>query len=177
MKKYSDGKPKPLFRGVVHGVVTTLIAFILPALVAALLLGKLAPRWWAMVGFLLGKGASYFASAFLHLYPFATVGGVTTALKIDLMAVPLSIWATPAPEAWLLTYEWCLHLGVGAAVTGVNAAMVHMQFAGHKGLETPKGRSDAPRTALLVAQFAWACWHIGWHYGYRDLWCARALYG
>jgi len=169
-KQYADGKPKPFFRGMVHGAVTAVLALVVPALMVALFLGWIEPQWWAMVGFFLGKGISYFASAFLHLYPFATVGGVTNALKFDLMAVPLSVWATSTPQAGFLTAEWYVHIGVGAAVTIINAAFVHAQFEGHIGLETPKGRSDTPRIVLIVLLFFWVVWQIGWHYDFQNLW-------
>jgi len=55
-------------------------------------------------------------------------------------------------------------------VTIINAALVHTQFVGHIGLETPKGRSDAPRIVLMVLLFFWAVFQIGSHYGPRDLW-------
>ena len=81
----------------------------------------------------------------------------------------MSIWATSAPEVLIGSWEWGLHISIGLGISFVNAALVLWQFNGHLGLETPKTKSDVPRTIIVVAHFFWAVFHVGWHYGYRDL--------
>jgi len=59
--------------------------------VFGILSGQVDGKWWGLVGFLAGKGFSYFASALLHIYPFKTVRGVTNALILDLIGVSESL--------------------------------------------------------------------------------------
>ena len=96
--RYADGKPKPTFRGVLHGILATSLIVGCLALTLGILLDLLPlghDRWWPMVGFLAGKGASYLESAVFHLYPFRNVKSVSWALKIDLIAVR----SPPPPSA------------------------------------------------------------------------------
>ena len=131
-RRYIDGKPRPFFRGRLHGTVTLVILVALPCLCLALLLEVVPAKWWAFAGFLAGKGASYGASALLHLYPFKSVDAATWALKLDLVGVTCSIWGTPAPVVLMNSSEWLVHLAIGVTLTIVNAAMVHYQFVGKK---------------------------------------------
>ena len=92
VQRYADGKPKPMFRGVMHIILACCFLGAGAAVTLGILLSpELMPlghdRWWPMVGFLAGKGVSYTASAVFHLYPFRRVTAVTWAYKLDLMAV------------------------------------------------------------------------------------------
>ena len=82
-RRYADGKPRPLFRGVLHGVGS--IAFIVGAVVAAIR-GDVG----LCLG-LIGKVATYSASAIFHLYPFKSVVGVTNAFIIDLIFITIPL--------------------------------------------------------------------------------------
>jgi hypothetical protein len=87
IRMYADGKPRPLYRGVLHATVASILVFPLSYLVIGLFSGALDFRWHGVAGFIAGKGVSYGASAFLHLYNFRNVRDATTALKIDLVGV------------------------------------------------------------------------------------------
>lgn len=162
---YADGKPRPLFRGVLHGVVTTLlITLALPGVVIALSSGTLPSRWWKFVVFLAGKALSYGSSAILHLYPFANLKALTNALKMDLWAINISICLS-CLCVWRVDYA----LVTGTTLCVISGGLIYWQFKGHIGLSTPKGRSDTPRVMLFVAQFFKALLLVWRNYGLRDL--------
>jgi hypothetical protein len=70
----------------------------------------------------------------------------------------------------VLSSEWIVHMLIGLTFTVLNGMLVYWQFYGHVGLDTPKNRSDVPRTILIVLQFAWAMYHVGAHFGFHSLW-------
>jgi len=120
--------------------------------------------------FLIGKGFSYGCSAILHLSPFQSTFWLTFALKSDLVAVPISIWANSILLCGAY-YDILTILIVGGGFVWLNGVLVWFQFRGHDaGLKTPKGRSDTPRLILIVLQSLGGFCHAGFHYGYRDLW-------
>jgi len=123
-----------------------------------------------MVLFIICKWLSYGASALLHLYPFKSSAAVTSALKLDLIAVPLSVLGTPAPVMNPSSKEWIGWICGGIFLTTINAALVKWQFKGHVGLDTPKGRSDTPRSIIVFLFFIGACVQLARHYGVRDIW-------
>jgi len=164
VRYYADGKPRPLFRGVLHGVVTfLLITIALPGVVIALANGTLPIRWWKFVVFLAGKALSYGSSAILHLYPFVNLNALTNALKLDLLAINVSICVS-CLCVWRIEYA----LGTGVVICLISAFLIYWQFRGHLGLSTPKGRSDTPRVTLFVAQWFKALLLVWWSYGFRD---------
>ena len=149
-RTYADGKPKPYFRGVLHGCVAILL---LP-----LLLGT---RRWPVVMLFAGKLFNYSASAVFHLYPFKTTQAVQTALKIDLISISVSIWACTSPYA-RTREEWIVTFLLGLAFTVATAIAVHIQFQGHVGLATPTNRSEMPRTMLVVTQIIGTIAYVYW---------------
>jgi hypothetical protein len=85
--RYADGKPRPLLRGVLHGMLSSILLVAFAAVAMAIVAGFLPNRWWGLVGWFAGKAASYCASAWLHLVDFKCVSSATNALRIDLVAV------------------------------------------------------------------------------------------
>lgn len=165
VRYYADGKPRPLFRGVLHGVVTILLVTLaLPGVVIALSIGTLPSRWWKFAVFLAGKALSYGSSAILHLYPFVNLKALTNALKLDLLAINVSICVS-CLCVWRADYA----IGTGTAICLISAGLIYWQFRGHLGLSTPKGRSDIPRVVLFVAQWFKGLVLVSWNYGFRDL--------
>jgi len=165
VRYYADGKPRPLFRGVLHGVVTVLLVTLaLPWVVIALANGTLPSHWWKFVVFLAGKALSYGSSATLHLYPFVNLKPLTNALKLDLLAINVSICVS-CLCVWRADYA----IGTGTVICLFSAGLIYWQFRGHLGLSTPKGRSDIPRVVLFVAQWFKALLLVWWNYGFRDL--------
>jgi len=178
MKKscYVDGKPKPFFRGCLHGFVFIIIVFSIVVVVLAISFGQLSSKWWGIVGFLSGKGACYGASAVLHLHKFTSVTGVTNALRIDLMMVSTSILGTTAPIRFMIdhrTSNTYFLLEVGFCVA--NALLVVKQLSGHCGLDTPKGRSDTSREVLVVAHFLWSIGITAVYWGFQR-WLIAAVF-
>ena len=176
-RTYSDGKPRPLLRGVLHGCVSAGLALAALALPLALAAGALpAARWWPLLGAVAGRGAGYGASAALHLVPFASAERATVALRLDLALISASIWGAVSPFARDRA-DWARTLAVSAAFASLNGELVRRQFAGHVGLNTPDGRSDAPRSLALAAQFVWTIAAIGRRQGFDAPWAAGvALY-
>ncbi len=160
--RYADGKPRPRLRGVLHGVLAAAGVLATAALVWHLRAARCAPRWWPLVGFLLLKTATTTASARFHLVEYASVAAVTEALLVDLLFVPCSAWA---PAAILDDFPpggggggrhgafFAVHGGM-LCLFLLNAWLVRRQFRGHAGLDTPKGRSDGPRLAVVTVMSA-----------------------
>mmetsp|Transcript_32419 Transcript_32419/g.103000 ORF Transcript_32419/g.103000 Transcript_32419/m.103000 type:complete len:294 (-) Transcript_32419:1241-2122(-) len=171
-KAYLDGKPRPFFRGVLHGLVSAVLVVAIAGVAAALQAGKLPWRCWGFVAFLLGKLASYATSALLHLYPFQTLEALTASFKWDLACVTVSVWSSSANVAVHNPSEFLASVLIHAAVNALNFVLVSVQLGDHKGLETLDSSTDAPRMALLVVQFCSTMYHIGWHYGFKDYWLA-----
>jgi len=176
-EKYYDGKPRPICRGLLHGIVFFVIASVaLPVFMLGIYHGAFSQKYWKLVLFLGGKGFSYGCSAVLHLFPFQSAWRLTSALKWDLAAIPISVWASSI----LLfggRYDFLTVLIVGAGIVAANGILVYMQFRGHDtGLKTPEGRSDTPRIILIVLQFLGSMFYAGMHYGYRDLWFVAVIF-
>jgi len=177
MKKscYVDGKPKPFFRGCLHGFVFIIIVFSIVVVVLAISFGQLSSKWWGIVGFLSGKGACYGVSAVLHLHKFTSVAGVTNALRIDLMMVSTSILGTTAPIRFMIEHRTSyIYFLIEVGLCVANALLVVNQFSGHIGLDTPKGRSDTPREILVVVHFLWSIGITAVYWGF-DGWLIAAV--
>lgn len=73
--------------------------------------------------FLSGKGFSYGCSAILHLFPFQSTVWLTFALKLDLVAVPISCWANSILlcDAY---YDILTVLVVGGGLVWLNGVLV-----------------------------------------------------
>jgi len=169
-EKYYDGKPRPMCRGLLHGITFLIICVGLPVLGLGVYHGAFAPEYWKLLLFLGGKGFSYGCSAVLHLFPFQSAWRLTSALKWDLAAVPISVWACSI-LLFDSDFDVLSVLIIGAVIVALNGILVHFQFQGHdSGLKTPEGRSDTPRIILIVLQFVGTVLYAGMHYGYRDLW-------
>ena len=84
---YIDKKPKPKFRGILHGYVSTLLFISL----VFIYFFNYMPK--ELVSFLIGKLCIYYASAFYHLYSFKTIDDMNWAHFIDLIIIPLSIYS------------------------------------------------------------------------------------
>mmetsp|Transcript_53053 Transcript_53053/g.68029 ORF Transcript_53053/g.68029 Transcript_53053/m.68029 type:complete len:152 (-) Transcript_53053:258-713(-) len=76
----------------------------------------------------------------------------------------------------LFSQEWIMHMIIGGVITIINAILVYWQFKDHVGLDTPKEKSDVPRTILVVLQFAWAMFHVGSHFGFHSLWYGAGIF-
>jgi len=170
-EKYYDGKPRPICRGLLHGIIFFLIACVgLPVLLLGVWHGAFAPQYYKLALFLGGKGFSYGCSAVLHLFPFQSAWRLTSALKWDLAAVPISVWASSI-LLFDSDFDIISVLIIGAVIVALNGVLVHFQFQGHDtGLKTPEGRSDIPRVILVALQFFGTVFYSGLHYGYRDWW-------
>ncbi|GMH74752.1 hypothetical protein TrLO_g3373 [Triparma laevis f. longispina] len=180
---YIDGKPKPYFRGYVHGIGTIVFGFL--TVCSTLYTGKnfgttptlLTNYWWGFTLLLFGKFISYAASAWLHLYPFQSKKWVTEALKTDLVCIVLSVGFTSLAffPAW--SEESLLGFGITLAFMFLNLACVQWTFTGHIGLETPKNRSEVPRNICLVLQFVDIAYKIGKSTDFSRMWfCTMCTY-
>lgn len=128
-RTYADGKPRPLFRGVLHGLTSVILASGIVWLVLSIFVTQSVDTKWLPVAFFMsGKFASYVSSAFLHLYDFKSANSATIALQLDLICVPLSIWATTAPLSFSSNRADVL---TGLSIAALNAALVCWQFEGH----------------------------------------------
>ena len=164
-RQYADGKPRPLLRGVLHGILSLAL---LSATVVAAAMGDPGMA----LGFA-GKFATYAASATFHLYPFATVTAVTRAFVMDLICVPASACGSIAPFVADTLSDIVREAGLATGVLLLNAALVLWQTRGQVGLKTH--RSDAPRSALVGAYAAWAFILIGLTAGVGALWGAMLI--
>lgn len=175
-EKYYDGKPRPICRGLLHGIIFFLICVVFPVLGLGVYHGAFAPEYWKLLLFLGGKGFSYGCSAVLHLFPFQSAWRLTSALKWDLAAVPISVWVSSI-LLFDSDYDVLAVLIIGAGIVALNGMLVHFQFQGHdSGLKTPEGRSDTPRIILLALQFVGTMFYAAMHYGCRDLWFASTVF-
>ncbi len=173
-RQYADGKPRPFFRGRLHGFITVVILMCIVGASLLIVNSVLSLQWWRLVFFLFGKFISYAASSALHLYPFKTKKGVTDALRLDLIAVPISIWATSSPLVELWDQK---EFAIGLFFSIANCVLVWWQFKGHVGLETPKHRTDVPREILIIIQFARCIIKFKSHFGLsKELVSAIMLY-
>jgi hypothetical protein len=172
---YADGKPKPYFRGYLHGLLAAISGVLTVAVTMYTGKNAMDPKanlWWGFTVALFGKFLSYAASAMLHLFPFKDPFWVTEALKADLVCITLSVGFT----ALAFTPVWSSHslhiFGTTIGFMLVNLACVHWTFSGHVGLETPKGRSEVPRNIALVLQFLNICYELGEFTNYSRTWVA-----
>jgi hypothetical protein len=163
--EYADGKPRPLFRGVLHGLMA--LALAAGAIESSFLgLPELA------MGFA-GKMVTYGASANFHLYPFSSVKGVTRAFIADVAFILFAPAGGLAP--FLLGAETSVvarEVALASLAILLNFACVAWQCAGQSGLRTRADRSDTPRTVVLVAYTAWAFIFVGTRTAFSGVWCA-----
>lgn len=120
-----------------------------------------------------GKSITYGASGFFHRFPFRTVGGVTAAFVADLLCVPFSACGSlpPFAEASDTTRE----VSLAAAVLALNSLCVLVQTRGQRGLRTPAGRSEAPRSAVVGLYTVWAFVFVGLRAGFGGAWAAMVV--
>ena len=156
-RRYADGKPRPLCRGALHG------------LLSLALLGGIVfyPERRLAIGFA-GKFITYSASATFHLYPFATIEGVTRAFIADVLCVPFSVCGALAPFVGGDDAASQARLAVG--ILTVNMAAVTRQCWGQVGLRTPKGRTELPRSFVVGAYSVYALGYVGLKAGFRGAW-------
>ena len=131
-RHYVDGKPRPLFRGVLHGLLSVALAACL-----------LSTSIWNLPAFSLafaGKFVTYAASATFHLYPFSSVSAVTKAFVADLICVPFS--ASPCGAIFAGSRRRSRALFAGTVLL-FNAVAVLWQTHNQIGLKTRDDRSDA----------------------------------
>lgn len=163
-RQYADGKPRPLFRGMLHG------------LLACLLLGAIAlciTVWHSMpltLGFT-GKLLTYGASAVFHLYPYSSTANLTKAFVVDLISVPFSMCGSVvAFAADKDSGTYVRELILAASTIGLNAIAVLWQTQGQLGLQTRSDRSDTPRSVIISAYLAWSFIFMGDVAGFDVLW-------
>ena len=159
-RRYADGKPRPLMRGTLHGV--GLLALFVGAVIASM---KSA---FPLACGLLGKAATYGASATFHLVPFATVDGVTRAFIADLICVPVTLCGAIAP--FVPSEAIGREAAVAACVLLCNAGLVIWQTRGQRGLKTRDDRSDTPRGVLVGAYTLWAIFMVSLAAGIDVTW-------
>lgn len=164
-------KPRPLFRGWLHGGGG--LALLAGAVAAAVAEPGLV-RWGLVLG-LGGKSITYLASAAFHLLPFRSLSGVTRAFVLDLLCIPFSAFGAISPFvpadskacAVAAAFAQWDSAGVQVVIATVallaNAACVRHQTAGQIGLATRPDRSDAPRSAVVAAYSVWAIVYIWLH--------------
>lgn len=161
-RKYVDKKPKPLFRGILHGVFS-IVFFLLYTTN-----DKLSLLYF-------GKFISYFASAFFHLYPFTERKNALRALKLDMIAIPINMHLNIIPFCTLNEKNHNLLLCI--VFTILQIIVVNWQFTASKdySLETPKGTSEHPRGILLIIQFIYVMLFIGCKMNFSNLWILNVI--
>ena len=139
---YRDSKPRPLLRGWLHGIVSLLLVvalFVSLAYPASLLLETRLQQ----VGLIVGKLCSYGASAYYHLVDFQSPKWLRWANIIDLVMVPMAIFAIiscgaqqPAscfslilPPETTGVMLWLCELGLAAFIMMLNGFGVFCQFS------------------------------------------------
>ena len=80
---YIDNKPKPKYRGILHGIMSYVI-------IALLIYSFYTNKPIQINIFLYGKFSLYFASAIYHLYPFKSSTYLKFFHSIDLIVIPLA---------------------------------------------------------------------------------------
>ena len=188
---YIDGKPKPYYRGLIHGsfffifTLATAISFVKVLHISiedeiedessqpdpdpAHSLKHL--QYFGLTALFFGKALSYFASALLHLFPFKSSLFVTKALKFDLIAIAVSIGFTALPFINTRS-EGLLVFGLTVGFVIIQLLSVEWQFFRHIGLDTPENRTDIPRNFILIIQFLYTCSLIGKNLGYSNIFWA-----
>lgn len=169
-KTYIDGKPKPWYRGVIHGIFSA-IFFVFS--VGSFTCNVLDSSPWPCYGFsllLFSKFFSYLASALLHLFPYITVAAATEALKFDLIAISVSIGFTVLPFT-LTSEEAKASFTVSFLSILLQLICVQWQFRGHIGLDTPAHSSELPRNGLMVLQWLDTSYRVGKATSYSTSWC------
>ena len=164
-RRYADGKPRPLFRGVIHVVQSVVI-------VGCLVAGTAAQSWTFALA-LVFKLLTYAASATFHIYPFSSVAGVTNAFIADLLCVPCT--AIGAVTAFVPEADGAIiarEAGIAVTTLALNALAVLYQTRGQIGLQTRVDRTDAPRSVITGAYSIWAFTFVGLSSGFDELWGA-----
>ena len=162
-RHYVDGKPRPLFRGVLHGLLSVALA------IAAVLSTSI----WNLPAFSLafaGKFVTYAASATFHLYPFSSVSAVTKAFVADLICVPFSACAAVVP--FLQAADVAREALFAGTVLLFNAVAVLWQTHNQIGLKTRDDRSDAPRCVATAIYIIWVFTYTGIVVDFNALWGA-----
>jgi len=166
-RSYADQtKPRPLFRGVVHGGGSIALACGIvwmhtrsPVLALAFLC----------------KLCTYACSATFHLYPRGlwTMADETRAFIADIIAVPLSISGTVLPFAGEVLVR---EVGLAGLVLLVNLVCVAWQTAGQVGLQTPVNKSDLPRTICICFYSIWSAGLTGMATGFSGGWLGMTCF-
>lgn len=147
-RTYRDSYPRPLFRGWIHGAVTT-------ACLIAVLWGIAAPVPLAFAYMFAAKGVSYGASAVFHLMPWTCARHERWAMTVDVVMVPVGILGGIIPfsaAAGLLDDEAFLwrELLLGVAVVAVVCSLVFIQMP--RDFLAPPG-NGAPRSLVCVLYY------------------------
>lgn len=149
---YTDGDPRPVFRGILH----TLVAALLPIVFAVIVLGY--PGDWPLGVFIIGKECSYLSSALFHRW-----AGVSNSFplhiffrQVDRFSICISIAASAVPTSFrtsVLFYSISGGLLLGAVITNFS----DMQLSGGEG----QVRRKLFRVVML-SQFIFTIVFIGW---------------
>lgn len=159
--RYADGKPKPVLRGVMHGIIA------IGVLICVFASRRDSDLPIALPRALLCKACTYGVSAIFHLVPFASVRSVIWAFTLDLICVPF------APYGHLIPFADDSSLASTSAFACVlllNTALVVWQTQGMTDLRTPVGRTDTPRVAFIAIYSAYAIYRCGAFTGFQLLW-------
>ena len=150
--KYTDGEPRPSLRGVLHALVAALLPFGIAIVLIAYM------QHWPLAIFLVGKEASYLASALFHRW-----AGISPSVTLHLLfrhadkfAICVSIASSAVPTSFgspVLYYSATGALLVPCALfvfTDVDLS------AGEKSLKRKLFR------LFMIVQFAFTVTFIGW---------------
>lgn len=159
VREYADGKPRPLMRGVLHGLLS------LGLLGGAVFSARLFP---AICAGLTGKMITYGASALFHLYPFKTVRTVTRAFVVDIALVPFSVCGAGA--AFVTSASVVRETCIAGVVVALNLIAVIWQTHGQVGLNTRSDRSDMPRSVIVTMYSIWVLTFVGLSAGFAGMW-------
>merc|ERR1719362_17711 len=174
---YRNGHPRPLLRGLLHGVITL---FLVPTILvlSGLLSVEILPKdFWLLLVHLLAKFLSYGASASLHLYPFQTQYVERRVWKADLTMIPVSVWGTCSSFLPLME-EFLLLLCIALVVTTLSFACTVI-MGKPKSDRSRKFRKLAgiSRQVILLLFFFGCSLIVGWRMHFETRWgVSLALY-
>lgn len=166
---YKNAMKRPLYRGWLHACVTVWLSLTVVAIACGLLLGLVPSCWWKLMFMLVGKLASYCASANYHLHPVHTSDEEQGLLKLDLLAISIAIWAPSSCFAGSNT-EWGLLFSIMVVLTIVNWVLIEGEFRFVQWCHNL-------RLAVLFVYFCFSIAVIGYEEGFYNPWiAATALY-
>lgn len=196
-KRYTDHtKPKPLFRGLVHGLLSLGLFFAIIGLgahqpiLSIALFCKLctyatvrAPKSCSEAEF--SKAIDRLLtfrvlesrsdqSATFHLVPFPTVTHETRAFIADIALVPMTAIGTIVP--FLSRSDIYREVSLAAVTFVANVCLVLWQTRGQVGLKTQPGRSDTPRSFVVCLYSIWTFLHLGVRTSFSGAWFGMLIF-